>query len=92
MFEGRRYKVTRGTIDFTNTTRIDPMFDIEAETNVRIPYQTYRVTVRAAGTTDRLQPTFESDPPLPAADVVALLFSEARRADQRDVELRARCC
>ena len=76
MFEGRRYKVTRGTIDFTNPTRIDPFFDVEAETSVRVPYQTYRVTVRAAGTFDRLQqPSFESDPPLPSADVVALLFS-----------------
>src|SRR5262249_44902936 len=59
----------------------------EAETTVRVPSQTYRVTVRAAGTTDRLQPTFESDPPLPEADVVALLLSEARRG--QDVELRA---
>jgi TamB, inner membrane protein subunit of TAM complex len=89
LFEGRRYKVTRGTIDFTNPTRIDPFFDVEAETSVRVPYQTYRVTVRAAGTTERLQaPTFESDPPLPSADVVALLFSEARR-DERTAELRA---
>ncbi len=91
-FEGRRYKVTRGTIDFTNPTRIEPFFDVEAETSVRVPGQTYRVTVRAAGTTDRLQPTLESDPPLPAADVLALLFSDVRRDQQGglgDVELRA---
>jgi autotransporter translocation and assembly factor TamB len=89
LFEGRRYKVTRGTIDFTNPTRIDPFFDIEAETSVRVPYQTYRVTVRAAGTFDRLQqPSFESDPPLPSADVVALLFSSAQR-DERSAEVRA---
>jgi hypothetical protein len=87
IFEGRRYKVTRGTIEFTNTTRIDPFFDVEAETNVRVPGQTYRVTVRAAGTTDKLHPTLESDPPLPEPDVVALLFSEARRTEA--AELRA---
>ncbi len=45
-FEGRRYQVTRGTIDFTNPTRIEPFFDVEAETNVRVPGQTYRVTVQ----------------------------------------------
>ena len=45
-FEGRRYRITRGTIDFTNPTRIEPFFDVEAETNVRVPGQTYRVTVR----------------------------------------------
>ena len=30
IFEGRRYQVTRGAIDFTNPTRIEPFFDIEA--------------------------------------------------------------
>ena len=49
-FEGRRYRVTRGAIDFTNPNRIEPFFDVEAETNVRVPGgQTYRVTVGAAG-------------------------------------------
>jgi hypothetical protein len=86
-FEGRRYKITRGTIDFTNPARIEPFFDVEAETDVRVPGQTYRVIVSAAGTTERLQPQLSSDPPLPAADVVALLFSDVRRG--QDVELRA---
>ena len=36
-FEGRRYRITRGSIDFTNPTRIEPFFDVEAETNVRVP-------------------------------------------------------
>jgi hypothetical protein len=87
-FEGRRYKITRGTIDFTNPTRIEPFFDVEAETDVRVPGQTYRVIVSAAGTSERLQPQLSSDPPLPAADVVALLFSDTPRS-QGDVELRA---
>jgi hypothetical protein len=38
---------------------------------------------------ERMQPEISSDPPLPAGDVLALLFSEARRS-QDDVELRAR--
>ena len=32
IFEGRRYKVTRGAIEFTNPNRIEPFFDVEAET------------------------------------------------------------
>src|SRR6185503_3340851 len=66
-FEGRRYRVTRGSIDFTNPNRIEPFFDVEAETNVRVPGgQTYRITVGAAGTTERINNLkFESDPPLP---------------------------
>jgi autotransporter translocation and assembly factor TamB len=88
-FEGRRYLVTKGAIEFTNPTRIEPFFDIEAETRVRVPGQTYRVVVRAAGTMAHLVPELESDPPLPAADVLALLFSDVRR-DAGDIELRAR--
>ena len=94
-FEGRRYRITRGSIDFTNPGKIEPFFDIEAETNVRVAGvgaggstgQTYRVTVVASGTTDRMRSTLTSDPALPAADVLALLFSDVRRSP--DVELRS---
>jgi len=85
-FEGRRYAVTRGTIDFNNPVRIQPFFDIETETRVRVPGQTYRVTARAAGTFDRLTPSFEADPPLPEVQVLSLLFSDV--APGRDVEFR----
>src|SRR6185503_16675339 len=91
-FEGRRYRIRRGAIDFNNPTRIQPFFDIEAETTVRVPggssgapAETYRIVVGATGTSDKLQPTVSSDPPLPTADVLALLFSDVRR--NQDVEL-----
>jgi hypothetical protein len=92
-FEGRRYLVTRGSLDFTNPDRIQPFFDIEAETRVRVPRlgeggggQTYRVTLRMAGTTERLQPEFTSDPPLPPLEILSLLFSDAPTSTG-DVEL-----
>jgi hypothetical protein len=84
-FEGRRYLVNRGTLDFANPNRIQPFFDVEAETRVRVPGQTYRVTLRMAGTTERLQPEFSSDPPLASLDILTLLFSD--RAPSGDVEL-----
>ena len=84
-FEGRRYLVTRGTIDFANAGRIQPFFDIEAETRVRVPGQTYRVTMRMAGTTERMQPQFTSDPPLQTLDILTLLFSD--QALSGDIEL-----
>ena len=89
-FEGRRYRVTRGAIDFINPNRIEPQFDIEAETNVRVPGgQAYRVTVGASGTPERMSNLkFESDPPLPTADVLALLLSDVQRTDVAP-ELRA---
>ena len=36
-FEGRRYLITRGSLDFADASRIQPFFDIEAETRVRVP-------------------------------------------------------
>jgi hypothetical protein len=89
-FEGRRYLVTRGSLDFTNPNRIQPFFDIEAETRVRVPgdlAQTYRVTLRMAGTTDRMRPEFVSDPPLAPLDILTLLFSDS--APTGDIELTA---
>jgi hypothetical protein len=83
-FEGRRYRVTRGSIDFSNPTKIEPFIDVEAETNVRVPGQTYRVVVSVTGTPSRLaQPTLESDPPLPQAEVVALLLSDVQPGSVR---------
>jgi hypothetical protein len=85
---GRHYRVTKGSIDLVNPTKFDPMFDVEVETNVRIPGQTYRATVGAVGTAERLSFSATSDPPLPASDVLSLLFSDVRR--NQDVEIRAR--
>jgi hypothetical protein len=78
LFEGRRYLVTKGAIDFTNPSRIEPFFDVQAETRVRVPGETYRVTISLTGTMDRVQPSFDSDPPLPTADVLAILFGDSR--------------
>jgi TamB, inner membrane protein subunit of TAM complex len=86
-YKGKRYRVTKGSIDFTNPARIEPFFDIEAETNVRAGGQNYRLVVGATGPTQKLVPSLSSDPPLPAADILALLFSDVRRTE--DVELRA---
>lgn len=84
-FEGRRYVVSRGSVDFTNPERLMPFFDIEAVTRVRVPEQTYRITLRIAGTTERLQPEFTSDPPLPSADVLTLLLSDRTPAGDAEV-------
>ncbi len=87
LFEGHRYFVTRGSIDFSNPTKIEPFFDVEAETRVRVPGETYRVVFRAVGTADRFIPDLTSDPPLPTVDVLALLFGDPR--DPRNADLRA---
>jgi len=85
-YKGKRYRLTKGTIDFTNPTRSEPFFDLEAETNVRVTGQNYRLTVGVTGPTQKLVPSLNSEPFLPAADILALLFSDVRRTE--DVELR----
>jgi translocation and assembly module TamB len=87
LFEGNRYIVTRGAIDFSNPTRIEPFFDVEAETRIRSPGQTYRITLQATGTLNRIHPSFTSDPPLSSVDILGLLFGEVRST--ADAELRA---
>jgi len=85
VFEGNRYLVTRGTIDFVNPAAIEPYFDIEAETRVRFGTQTYRVTLAVLGTRARFVPTITSDPPLPMVDIVALLLGQDPAGDLNEL-------
>jgi hypothetical protein len=88
LFEGNRYLVTRGSIDFLNPAgRIEPLFDIEAETRVRVPSQTYRVTLGIAGTPDQASISLGSDPPLSQPDIISLLLGGTTNLE--DAELRA---
>jgi autotransporter translocation and assembly factor TamB len=68
-FQGNTYVIRRGTIDFTNPRRADPLFDIEAETRV----QSYRITLKMNGTLERVYPTLTSDPPLAEYQILAVL-------------------
>jgi len=68
-FQGRTYVIRRGTIDFVNPQKLDPSFDIEAETRI----QSYRVTLRVSGTLERVTPTLTSDPPLSPVQILSLL-------------------
>jgi translocation and assembly module TamB len=88
IFEGNRYLVTRGSIDFLNPAgRIEPLFDIEAETRVRLPNQTFRVTIGVSGTLNQASMTLGSDPPLPNIDIISLLLGQT--TDVQNAELRA---
>jgi translocation and assembly module TamB len=68
-FRGSTYVIRHGTIDFANPIRIDPIFDIEADTTVRA----YRVALRVTGSLERVHPTLTSDPPLSALQILNLL-------------------
>ena len=75
-FQGRTYIIQRGTLDFVNPKKLDPLFDIEADTLIR----SYRVTLRASGTLERVTPTLTSDPPLSSLQILALLAGQDESA------------
>jgi translocation and assembly module TamB len=66
---GTRYELQRGDIFFTNPVRIQPSIDLNATARV----EDYDITLGLHGTPEKLAVTYRSDPPLPEADVVALL-------------------
>ena len=86
-FLGNRYRVNYGTIGFADPTQIEPFVNVELESDVRVPGQTYRVAVQATGALDRLVLTLTSDPPLPEGDIVSLLCGDIR--DPLGADLRA---
>jgi len=85
IFEGNRYLVTRGTIGFANPARIEPYFDIEAETRVRVAGAgqsvAYRVTLGFTGTATRMSVNLNSDPPLSSVGIALLLFGQTSTND-----------
>jgi len=88
-FEGKRYTITRGAIEFNNPTKIEPFFDFEAETRVRVPGQTYNVTLDFVGPPNKYSIDLSSDPPLPFVQILSILFGNVRAADLQNPELRA---
>lgn len=63
------FDVTRGVVTFDSPWRIDPRFDVVAETEVR----DWRILLTATGRRDDLRLVTTSDPDLPEEDVVLLL-------------------
>ena len=76
---GTRYELQRGDVYFTNPIRIQPTIDLNATAHV----EDYDITLGLHGTLDRPAITYRSDPPLPEADVVALLALGRTESQQR---------
>ncbi len=73
-FRGNEYRITHGMVDFSDRDRIDPSFDLTAETEVR----DYRVGAHAYGKlgdggVSGYQLDLRSEPTLAQADIVTLL-------------------
>ena len=71
-FNGTKYRLERGEVTFSNPAKTEPIVDIQAATRVR----DYDITVNISGNVSKsngLKATWHSEPPLPEADVIALL-------------------
>ena len=71
-FNGTKYKLERGDVTFANPAKTQPIIDLRATTRVR----DYDITVQFRGDAsvpNGLKVTWQSEPPLPEADVFALL-------------------
>jgi len=70
-FQGARYRITRGRLEFVNPLRIDPRIDLEAESDLR----DYRVVLTISGRAGKFRADLRSDPPLPTVDLFSLVSS-----------------
>ncbi|MFY9559233.1 MAG: translocation/assembly module TamB domain-containing protein [Terriglobales bacterium] len=71
-FNGTKYRLERGEVTFSNPAKTEPIIDVQAATRVR----DYDITVNISGDVSKangLKATWHSEPPLPEADVIALL-------------------
>jgi translocation and assembly module TamB len=68
-FNGTKYRFERGDISFTDPVTTRPVLDLQASTRVR----DYDITLTLNGEIERPSVTYRSEPPLPTADIIALL-------------------
>ncbi|MCY7375709.1 MAG: translocation/assembly module TamB domain-containing protein [Pyrinomonadaceae bacterium] len=72
LFRGDRYEIQRATLEFPPNTSIEPLINLQAETEIK----GYQIIINLNGeltNTDNLNATVRSNPALPQADVVSLI-------------------
>jgi translocation and assembly module TamB len=84
IFNGNRYLLNGGTVDFINPSQTQPVVDVSVATTI----QQYNIQMRFWGPADHLHTTYASDPALPPADIINLLFTgktaEAKEAQANE--------
>jgi translocation and assembly module TamB len=70
-FQGVRYRITRGRLEFVNPLRIDPRIDLEAESDL----SDYRIVLTINGTAGKFRADLRSDPPLATVELLGLISS-----------------
>ncbi len=78
-FAGTQYQLQHGDIYFTNPVTIEPVIDLDAVARV----EEYDLTIGLHGTMNKLNFTYRSEPPLPQADIFALLALGRTQEEQQ---------
>jgi translocation and assembly module TamB len=76
-FLGNKYLINEGTISFYNPARIDPILNVDLETQAL----GVDVTLSISGPLNKLNVTYRSDPPLQFSDIVGLLATGKTPSD-----------
>ena len=77
IFQGNRYVLQNGVIDFVNPTRTEPNINASVTTTIL----QYNIGLRFEGPLDRLRTSYSSTPALPPADIINLIaFGKTQEA------------
>jgi translocation and assembly module TamB len=77
VFQGNRYILQNGVIDFVNPSRTEMNVNASLTTTI----QQYNIGIHVEGPPDRLRTSYSSDPPLPPADIINLIaFGQTKAA------------
>jgi translocation and assembly module TamB len=69
IFNGNRYLLQNGTIEFVNPTQTQPVVNLAVNTTIN----EYNISLRMHGPVDQLQTSYNSDPALPPVDIINLI-------------------
>lgn len=70
-FEGKRFEVQSGLIQFVNPIQTEPVVNLVVTTTV----QQFNITLNFVGPVDQLRTTYTSSPPLSPVDIINLLVA-----------------
>lgn len=79
LFYGNKYTIGSGQILFVNTSRIEPIVNLDLETTAR----GVEVTLHISGPVEKMNVSYRSDPPLSFPDIVGLLTTGSEPASTR---------
>jgi hypothetical protein len=68
-FSDKTFNLIKGKMVFNNKFQIDPLIDLQSEAFIK----NYRIRFNIRGPLSRVKPEFQSSPPLPPQDILALI-------------------